>query len=104
VPDWFRKEKYMLVRMLPTLCSTAAISLAAFVISVRAADAQGPVYLGSKIPVALWLAGAVLLGIVMAYGIMRNRKRSSAEKQLTEDATRANYAAEERARPAKDIE
>jgi hypothetical protein len=94
----------MLTRMPPALCSTAAVSLAALVLSVHAADAQGPVYLGSKIPVALWLVGVVLLGIVMAYGILRNRKRSSAEKQLTEEATRANYAAEERARPAKDIE
>jgi hypothetical protein len=79
------------------------LSPAALILAAQGALAQGPVYMGSKIPVALWLAGAVLLGIVMAYGIMRNRKRSRAEKQLTEDATRANYAAEERARPAKEI-
>jgi hypothetical protein len=42
----------------------------------------------------LWLAGVVMLGLVMAYAIMRNRNRSRGEKQLTEEATRANYANE----------
>jgi hypothetical protein len=46
---------------------------------------------GSQIPVTLWFIGAALLGAVMVYGIMQNRKRSRAEKQLTEQATRENY-------------
>jgi len=53
--------------------------------------AQGPAQNGSLIPVALLFVGAAVLGAVMVYGIMQNRKRSRAEKQLTEQATRENY-------------
>ncbi|CAN7595073.1 hypothetical protein LJR220_005443 [Bradyrhizobium sp. LjRoot220] len=61
--------------------------------------AQGlPVETASHIPVALWFIGAAILGLVLAYGIMRNRSRSRAEKQLTDQATKANYANEERDR------
>jgi hypothetical protein len=61
--------------------------------------AQGlPVETGSQIPLALWFAGAAVLGIAIAYGIMRNRNRTPAEKKLTDDATEANYAATERDR------
>ena len=36
--------------------------------------AQGlPVETGSHIPVAIWFIGAAVLGLVLAYGIMRNR-------------------------------
>jgi H+/gluconate symporter-like permease len=61
----------------------------------RPSAAQGlPVDTGSYVPVGLWLAGVVMLRLVMAYAIMRNRNRSRGEKQLTEEATRANYANE----------
>ena len=58
------------------------------------AFAQAPAENGSQIPVALWFVGAAVLGAVMVYGIMQNRKRSRAEKQLTEQATRENYRRE----------
>lgn len=55
--------------------------------------AQGlPVDTGSHLPVWLWFVGVVILGLAVAYGISRNRKRTRAEKQVTEAATRANYA------------
>lgn len=61
--------------------------------------AQGvPVETGSHTPVALWFVGAVILGLAIAYGIMRNRSRTRAEKQITDQATRNNYAEEERDR------
>ena len=43
------------------------------------------------VPVALWWIGAFLLGLTMAYGIMRNRTRTRAEKDLTERATKKLY-------------
>ena len=39
-----------------------------------------------------------MLGLAIAYGIMRNRTRTRAEKQLTEQATKKNYAEQERER------
>lgn len=63
--------------------------------------AQGlPVETGSHLPVALWFIGAGILGLALAYGIMRNRSRTRAEKQITEQATKNLYADEER-RPRK---
>jgi hypothetical protein len=57
--------------------------------------AQGqPVETASHMPVALWFIGAGVLGLVLAYGIMRNRRRTRAEKQRTEQATRDLYARE----------
>lgn len=48
----------------------------------------------------LWLllltAGVVLLGFAIAYGMSQNRKRSSAEKALTEIATQREYQEEDR--------
>jgi hypothetical protein len=61
--------------------------------------AQGqPVETGSHLPVALWFVGAVILGLALAYGIMRNRRRTIAEKRATEQATKSLYAEEERDR------
>jgi hypothetical protein len=61
--------------------------------------AQGlPVDSGSHIPVALWFVGAGLLGLVMAYGILHNKKRTRAEQQRTEQATKSLYREEERDR------
>jgi hypothetical protein len=39
-----------------------------------------------------------VLGLVIAYGIMRNRGRSRADKQMTDQATKNLYAEEERDR------
>ncbi|NOJ46031.1 cytochrome c-type biogenesis protein CcmH [Bradyrhizobium sp. WSM 1744] len=47
-------------------------------------------------PVALWFIGAAVLGLALAYGIMRNRRRTRAEKQITEEATKDLYAREKR--------
>ncbi|MCG6207194.1 hypothetical protein LPW26_21320 [Rhodopseudomonas sp. HC1] len=44
----------------------------------------------------IWGIGIVILGLAIAYALMRNRQRTTAEKQLTEAATKANYRAEER--------
>jgi hypothetical protein len=61
--------------------------------------AQGlPVETGSHIPVALWFIGAGILGLVLVYGIMRNRRRTRTEKQITDQATKNAYAEEERDR------
>ncbi|MEA2899774.1 MAG: hypothetical protein QOJ84_5389 [Bradyrhizobium sp.] len=61
--------------------------------------AQGqPVANGPMLPLALWWGGACVLGLVIAYAILRNRSRTRAEKQLTEQATRNLYAEEERDR------
>ncbi len=74
------------------------LSPAFLLVAPRYAAAQGqPVDTGSHLPVALWAVGTCILGIVIAYGIMRNRTRTRAEKRLTESATKANYAAEQRA-------
>jgi hypothetical protein len=72
-----------------------AVGLALLVLLSSAQDllAQGlPVDTGSHIPVAMWFVGAGILGLVMAYGIIRTRSRTRAEKQLTERATRQLYA------------
>ena len=85
-----------------TLISAALL----LVTSATNLAAQGlPVDTGSKIPVALWLVGAIILGLVMAWGILHNRTRTRAERQLTEQATRENYREEERirSRPADDL-
>jgi hypothetical protein len=61
--------------------------------------AQGqPVETGSHLRVALWFIGAGILGLALAYGIMRNRRRTIAEKQATEQATKSLYAEDERNR------
>ena len=61
------------------------------------AAAQGiPVETGSHLAVALWLGGAVVLGIAISYGILRTRSRTSAEKQMTDQATKDLYMKENR--------
>jgi uncharacterized integral membrane protein len=80
---------------------TAVILLALLVLALFPDDlaAQGlPVETGSHLPVALWFIGAAVLGLVIAYGIMRNRTRTRAEKHITEQATKNNYAEENRDR------
>jgi hypothetical protein len=66
-------------------------------LSSRELLAQGmPTDMGSQIPIAIWFAGTAVLGLVLAYGILHNRKRTRAEKQLTEKATKNLYAQEDR--------
>jgi hypothetical protein len=61
--------------------------------------AQGlPVYTGSHVPLYLWFLGSVILGLALAYGILRNRRRSRAERATTEQATKNLYAEEGRER------
>jgi hypothetical protein len=80
--------------------STLAISTLVALVSFPAdLAAQGqPVQNGPMLPLALWWAGAAVLGLVLAYGILRNRRRTRAEKQVSEQATKNLYAEEERAR------
>lgn len=59
--------------------------------------AQGlPVDMGSHIPLAIIFAGTAMLGLVLAYGIIRNRSSTKAEKRMTERATKDLYAEEDR--------
>jgi uncharacterized integral membrane protein len=75
------------------------LALLAFVAFSDDVAAQGlPTETGSHLPVALWFIGAAVLGLVMAYGILRNRRRTRAEKQITEQATKSRYAEQERDR------
>ena len=79
----------------------AVIILLLLVLALFSDDlaAQGlPVETGSHLPVALWFIGAAVLGLVIAYGIMRNRTRTQAEKHITDQATKNNYAEENRDR------
>jgi len=62
------------------------------------AHAQGlPVETGSHFPVALWALGAAVLGLVLAYGIAKNRRRTRSEAELTDRATKNLYAREDQA-------
>ena len=73
------------------------LGLVAAVLSPADLAAQGlPVQNGPMVPVALWWVGACLLGLALAYGIMRNRTRTRAEKDLTERATKKLQAEEAR--------
>jgi hypothetical protein len=77
--------------------SIAAVALMLLTFFPGELAAQGqPVETASHLPVALWFIGAAVLGLVLAYGIMRNRRRTHAEKQMTEQATRDQYARENR--------
>jgi hypothetical protein len=79
--------------------SRPALAVLAVVLLPNDLAAQGlPVETGSQLPVALWFVGAVVLGLVLAYGIVRNRGRTRAEKLITEQATKNLYAEEERNR------
>jgi hypothetical protein len=72
--------------------------VALFLFPVDLAAQGQPVQNGPLLPVAIWWVGACVLGLVMAYGIIRNRSRTRADKQLTERATKDLYAEEERDR------
>jgi hypothetical protein len=50
----------------------------------------------SMIPIALWWIGSLVLGLGLAYGIWRNRSRTRADKQRTEQGTNELYKKEQR--------
>ena len=93
-----------LIRILLCLRAVAqgfkpAVGLLPLLLFPDNASAQGlPVETGSRLPVWIWVIGTAVLGLVLAYGIMRNRGRSRAQRQVTEEATRNLYAEEERDR------
>lgn len=79
--------------------TATSLALLALVLLPGDLFAQGlPVEIGSQLPVALWFVGAGVLGLVLAYGILRNKGRTRAQKQITEQATKNLYAQEERDR------
>ena len=50
----------------------------------------------TTLPLWIWFAGAGVLGIVMAYGILRNRTRTREERIVTNEATKELYKQENR--------
>jgi membrane protein YqaA with SNARE-associated domain len=87
----------MLKAVLDDMRTIAALAATTAALLPSQAEAQGlPVNTGPHAPVALWFIGAFVLGGALLYGIIRNRRRSRAEKQLSEQATRDNYRHEGR--------
>jgi hypothetical protein len=83
----------------PAFKLAIGLTLTALVFFPAELAAQGqPVQNGPMFPLALWWGGSCVLGLVIAYGILRNRTRTRAEKQLTEQGTKEVYAKEERDR------
>jgi len=82
-----------------TLVPAVILTVVATVFFPLDLAAQGqPVANGPMLPLALWWGGACILGLVIAYAILRNRRRTHAEKQQTKKATKNLYAEEERDR------
>jgi hypothetical protein len=80
-----------------TFRSALALLSAATILMPGDLAAQGlPVQNGPMIPVALWWFGAIVLGLAIAYGILNNRRRTRAEEQRTERATKNLQADEAR--------
>jgi cytochrome c-type biogenesis protein CcmH/NrfF len=50
----------------------------------------------TTLPLWIWVAGVIVLGITLAYGILRNRTRTARERAITEEATKENYRQEDR--------
>jgi ABC-type Co2+ transport system permease subunit len=50
----------------------------------------------TRLPLWIWVAGVVVLGITLAYGILRTRKRTGRERAITEEVTKENYRQEDR--------
>ena len=48
------------------------------------------------LPLWTWFLGAFLLGLVLVYGIMRNRQRTRGDRILTNEATKEVYREENR--------
>jgi cytochrome c-type biogenesis protein CcmH/NrfF len=59
----------------------------------------------TTLPLWIWVAGVAVLGIVLAYGILRNRTRSLQERAVTNEATKELYRQEDDAeRRIRDLE
>jgi hypothetical protein len=52
-----------------------------------------------QLPLWGWVAGVVVLGLVIAFGIIRSGQRTRREKALTEGATKDLYRREDRSAP-----
>jgi len=63
-----------------------------FLLRVEPAGAIGM----DTLPLWTWFLGALLLGLALIYGIMRNRRRTPGDRILTNEATRQNYRDENR--------
>jgi cytochrome c-type biogenesis protein CcmH/NrfF len=50
----------------------------------------------TTLPLWIWVVGVAVLGIVLAYGILRNRTRSLHERAVTDEATKELYRQEDR--------
>jgi hypothetical protein len=50
----------------------------------------------TTLPLWIWFAGAFVLGIVIAYGIVRTRGRTRQERRITNEATKELYRQENR--------
>jgi hypothetical protein len=50
----------------------------------------------TTLPLWTWVAGVVLLGLIIAYGIMKTGQRSRQEKTKTNAATKDLYKQEDR--------
>jgi len=92
-------------RAIVAACSIFAPSIAAIIaLALFPADvlAQGqPVQNAPMLPIALVWVGSAVIGLALVYGILRNRTRTRAEKQVTEQATKDLYAAEDRKEKAE---
>jgi hypothetical protein len=54
-------------------------------------------------PIWLWVLGVIILGCVMSYGILQNRRRPRAEADITQAATKDLYRREESDRKRNDL-
>jgi uncharacterized membrane protein len=50
----------------------------------------------STFPLWLWVAGVVLLGCIIAYGIRKTGQRTRSERARTDSATKELYRREDR--------
>jgi hypothetical protein len=50
----------------------------------------------TTLPLWIWVAGVVLLGITLAYAMRRDGTRTGRERAITEEATQENYRQEDR--------
>jgi hypothetical protein len=93
----FSQINYCKRRTGRTFKSALVLGFVVLALSPANLAAQGlPVQNGPMFPVALWWIGAFILGFALIYGILRNRRRTRAEKQLTERAAKELIAEESR--------
>jgi cytochrome c-type biogenesis protein CcmH/NrfF len=50
----------------------------------------------TTLPLWTWVIGTVVLGAVLLYGILRNRRRSREERIISNEATKELYRQENR--------